>query len=140
MRRFTMENTEGYTQRQLDVLNARYDVALDAWDASLAPEKSFTNEDLCSHFDHIAERVQADYDTKISAPAITAGWAEPNNLSTSFPVLMRCGHVEMRRMKPSTARATASPDGEIRSGNLCAACFAQHNEHAIARYSAAGKL
>lgn len=71
---------------------------------------------------------------------VTAEWADPNNLSLSFPVLMCCGHVEMRRMKPSTARATASADGEIRSGNLCASCFAQHNEIAIARYSVAGKL
>jgi len=61
-RRFTAENTEGYTQAQIAVLNERYDAALDAWDAGLPADAEFSDDELCATFRHIAEDVQAGYD------------------------------------------------------------------------------
>ena len=57
--RFTSENTEGYTQPQLDELNSLFEQAVyrelgDAPDVSQNPGKSTA--------DHIAERVLAEFD------------------------------------------------------------------------------
>lgn len=65
-------------------------------------------------------------------PKVDASWQNPDDLSRPYAVLMRCGHVEMRRMRPSTAGKVVSPDGEIRSRELCAECFSQHSAAGIA--------
>lgn len=66
---------------------------------------------------------------------VSAGWADPADLTTAFPVLMSCGHVEMRRMRPSTARKLSAqqPDYEIRSQELCRQCSADHSAARAAR-------
>lgn len=51
MNRFTTDNTEGYSARDLKTLNAEFDRRVAAEGAT---DKS--------HLDHIAERVLADFD------------------------------------------------------------------------------
>jgi hypothetical protein len=54
--RFTMQNTEGYTQRDLDTLNEAFDY--------LANERQLNSDDydIKSWHDHIAERLLTRYD------------------------------------------------------------------------------
>lgn len=64
MSRFTMENAEGYSQEQLDVLNSRYDhvrARLDSKPGATDRLKACLSDDK-SVADHIAEHVQAQYD------------------------------------------------------------------------------
>jgi hypothetical protein len=55
--RFRMDNTEGYSQDQLDVLNERFDLAMRQYQD--VGEDDFRRKSL---EDHVAETVLADYD------------------------------------------------------------------------------
>lgn len=63
----------------------------------------------------------------MSETTIAAGWANPTDLSRLYAVDMGCRHVEMRRMKPSSAAAVMSPDGQIRREEICGACRAERD-------------
>ena len=61
LHRFTLDNTEGYRQADLDELNDLFERTVyrelgDAPDLSENPAKSIA--------DHIAERIQAEFDTR----------------------------------------------------------------------------
>ena len=59
MPRFTQDNTEGYTDAQLEALNDRYEAAVsEALGEDADPEDLETGSQL----DHVAERVLAEYD------------------------------------------------------------------------------
>ena len=60
--RFRKDNTEGYTQKQLDELNDRFA-------AALAERELDADEADGSVLDHIAETVQGDFDDELAAPA-----------------------------------------------------------------------
>lgn len=60
MARFNMANTEGYSLRDLDVLNGQFDDAV--WLPTSARE-AMSDIELKSWEDHTAERVLADFDT-----------------------------------------------------------------------------
>lgn len=55
MKRFTDENTTGYTLEQLAELNRRYD-------ARIVSEGPQPDKSLC---DHVAERVLAEFDSEV---------------------------------------------------------------------------
>jgi len=58
---FTMDNTEGYTQAQLVELNGLLEAALLA---EFGPDADLSENPAKSTADHIAERVQAEYDLR----------------------------------------------------------------------------
>ena len=55
MPRFTRDNTEGYSQTDLDELNRRYE-------AAIAAEEPIADDIRDSHEKNIAERVQTEFD------------------------------------------------------------------------------
>lgn len=90
MSRFTMDNTEGYTQAQLDELNRRVE-------AEFGPALPYGSEEPDNR-EIVAsgiERIRADYDTELDAgPEDEAPWAAEADMGELDPATELPGDAE----------------------------------------------